>query len=220
VFATHVRLSGGESFADYECFGTTSRFRTLLQTFNPWAFAGLRRVLAEFRPDVVHVRMFLTQLSPLILPLLRDLRSLYHVIWYRPVCPLRTKVLPDGTACHDPAGIACSRHRCLPLRDWVPHPLAGREPLDTAPVSADPRAHRATRVAPDVIERTSHGGSGTRSGIDPGGGVAEAGGQEWHASEHAGPAGQESREGPPVIYSARAERQVGERATRFAMWEE
>ena len=82
---------------------------------------------------------------------------------------------------------------------------------------ADPRAHRATHVAPDLIERTRHGGSETRSGIGPGGGVAEAGGQEWHASEHAGPAGQESREGPPAIYSAPAERQVGECATRLAM---
>jgi rare lipoprotein A len=37
---------------------------------------------------------------------------------------------------------------------------AGRESLDAALVWADPRAHRATRVAPDVIEKTGHGGSG------------------------------------------------------------
>jgi glycosyltransferase involved in cell wall biosynthesis len=108
------------SFADYECFGTTSRFRTLLQTANPWAFWQLRRVLVEFQPDVIHVRIFLTQLSPLILPLLRDVPSLYHVVWYRPICPLGTKMLPDGTACQVPAGAVCYRNHCLPLRDWLP----------------------------------------------------------------------------------------------------
>jgi hypothetical protein len=35
----------------------------------------------------------------------------------------------------------------------VLHPPAGRERSDAAPLSADSRAHRATRVAPDLIER-------------------------------------------------------------------
>lgn len=50
-----------------------------------------------------------------------------------------------------------------------------REPLDAAPLWADPRADRATRVAPDLIERTAHGESETRSRLDPGGGVSELG---------------------------------------------
>lgn len=121
TFAARPReLNGGESTADYECFGTTSRFRTLLQVFNPWAAAKLRAVLADFRPDVVQVRLFLTQLSPLILPLLRNVASVHHVTWYRPVCPLGTKVLPDGSPCRDPVGRACLRNGCLPARDWAP----------------------------------------------------------------------------------------------------
>ncbi len=52
----------------------------------------------------------------------------------------------------------------------VLHPPAGRKPSDADPLWADPRAHRATRVAPDLIERTVRRGSETRSGIDPGGG--------------------------------------------------
>jgi len=71
-FTSSARPIPVSSQADYECFGTTSRFRTLLQTTNPWAFWQLRRVLAEFQPDVIHVGIFLTQLSPLILPLLKD----------------------------------------------------------------------------------------------------------------------------------------------------
>jgi glycosyltransferase involved in cell wall biosynthesis len=120
IFSSSARGATAESFADYECVGTTSRWRTLLQAANPWAFVKLRRVLAEFRPDVVHVRMFLTQLSPLILPLLRTVPSLYHVVWYRPVCPIGTKMLPDGTACRVPAGLVCHRTGCVPLRDWSP----------------------------------------------------------------------------------------------------
>ena len=119
VFSSSAR-PGGARFADYECLGTTSSLRTLLQTANPWAAAALRRVLREFRPDVVHVTMFLTQLSPLIQPLLRDVPSLYHVVWYRPVCPLGTKLLPDGRACEEPAGRVCWRNDCLPTRDWAP----------------------------------------------------------------------------------------------------
>lgn len=120
LFASSAHSGESQSAADYECLGTTSSFRTLLQTANPWAFRKLRRVLSVFRPDVVHVRMFLTQLSPLILPLLSGVPSLYHVVWYRPVCPLGTKMLPTGQVCQVPAGAVCYQNRCLPLRDWVP----------------------------------------------------------------------------------------------------
>ncbi|HSF08584.1 MAG TPA: glycosyltransferase family 4 protein [Nitrospirales bacterium] len=106
--------------ADYRCFGTTTRYRTLLQTVNVWAYRALQQVLREFRPDVVHVRMFLTQLSPLILPLLKSVPSLCHVVWYRPVCPVGTKLLPNGHPCRVSPGIACYQNRCLPLRDWIP----------------------------------------------------------------------------------------------------
>jgi len=106
--------------ADYVCFGTNSRFRTILQSANPWAYFTLRHALQEFRPEVVHVRIFLTQLSPLILPLLGSVPTLYHACWYRSVCPIGTKLLPDNTPCTVPAGAACYRNGCLPLRDWVP----------------------------------------------------------------------------------------------------
>jgi glycosyltransferase involved in cell wall biosynthesis len=116
VFASSARPGEGESFADVECFGTTSPWRVLLQAANPWAFWHLRRILTTFQPDVVHVSMFLTQLSPLILPVLQDVPSVYQVHWYRPICPVGTKTLPDGSICSVPAGAVCYRNRCLPLR--------------------------------------------------------------------------------------------------------
>ncbi len=102
------------------CFGTTSRFRALLQTANPWAVRRLKQVLSEFKPDVVHVFLFLTQLSPLILPLLKDIPSLYYAVWYRAVCPVGTKLLPDGTSCQVSYGVPCYQNHCLSLQDWFP----------------------------------------------------------------------------------------------------
>jgi glycosyltransferase involved in cell wall biosynthesis len=120
LFASNAGENTSHSLADYTCVGTNSRFRTLLQSANPLAAMQLRRVLAAFRPDVVHVQMFLTQLSPLILPLLRHVPSLLHVVWYRPICPLGTKLLPDGSSCYSPPGTICYRTGCLPMRDWIP----------------------------------------------------------------------------------------------------
>ena len=121
VFASSARpFASAEGFADEECFGTVTRLRTLLQTANPSAARELRRVLREFRPDVVHVKLFLTQLSPLILPELRGVPSLYHAVWYRAVCPTGTKLLPDGAQCEARAGRVCYRAGCLPLRDYLP----------------------------------------------------------------------------------------------------
>jgi len=125
IFASNARLvQEGDILADYQCIGTLSRFLTLLQTANPWAYWKLRKVLHEFRPDVVHSRTFLTQLSPLILPLLKNIPSMYHVEILRPVCPINSKVLPDRSICRFRAGIACYHHGCLPLRSLLPQMLA------------------------------------------------------------------------------------------------
>jgi glycosyltransferase involved in cell wall biosynthesis len=119
-FTTSAQPGNAKNLADYQCFGTTSSFRTLLQTANPFAFQSLERILNEFQPDVVHVRLFLTQLSPLILPLLRDIPSLYHVAWYRAICPLGTKMLPNGKVCNNSVGSPCYKNQCLPFHDWLP----------------------------------------------------------------------------------------------------
>lgn len=120
IFSSSARPGDAASLGDYECRGTTSRWRTLLQSANPWAFWRLRRVLATFRPDVVHVCLFLTQLSPMILPLLKHVPAVLQVVWYRPVCPVGTKMMPDGRPCREPWGAACYRNACLPPRDWGP----------------------------------------------------------------------------------------------------
>jgi glycosyltransferase involved in cell wall biosynthesis len=119
VFASRAQLVRGESFADHSCYGTVSRWQTLTSTWNFSAWWTLRRVLRAFRPDVVHVKMFLWQLSPAILPLLRATPTLYNVVTYKPVCPLGSKMLRDGSRCGFTAGWACHRHGCLTWQSWI-----------------------------------------------------------------------------------------------------
>ncbi len=100
--------------ADYQCYGTESPLRKVLQVFNPSAVTQLRNTLREFAPDVVHVRMFMVQLSPAILQLLRGYKSLLHIVNYNLICPLNTKTLPNGKPCNETQGSACLREACMP----------------------------------------------------------------------------------------------------------
>jgi glycosyltransferase involved in cell wall biosynthesis len=110
----------GAPLADATCRGSTSgRAMVALQTANPFARQLLRRELREFAPDVVHLRMFLTQLSPLLLPLLRAVPTVYHVAFYEAVCPKGNKVLPDGSLCQVHWGRVCRSVGCVPPLTWA-----------------------------------------------------------------------------------------------------
>ena len=113
LFASSAEPLAVENVADYTCFGTMSPARRVLQVANPLAARSLRRVLDEFEPDVVHLRMFNTQLSPLVLRAIAGYPCLLHVGGYELICPLLTKTLPDGSPCHTAAGTGCHRTGCL-----------------------------------------------------------------------------------------------------------
>lgn len=118
LLASSARPLGIPSQADYECFGMTSRLRGLTQVANPSAYLSLHRILQNFKPDIVHVRLFLSQLSPLILPLLENVPAIFHEAWYRSICPIGTKLLPGFTRCHEHAGLACLKNGCVPAYAW------------------------------------------------------------------------------------------------------
>ena len=120
VFASRAQLIAGESFADATCYGTNTRVQTLTSTVNPSAARALRRMLREFAPDVVQVHMFLWQLSPSILPLLRDVPSIYWAMTFKPVCPTGLKWLPRGVPCGVRAGTACLANGCITLTGFGP----------------------------------------------------------------------------------------------------
>ena len=125
VLTSTAGLESDDPAVDYRACGTNSSFRTLLQTANPWAAWALRGALKDFRPDVVHLNLFLTQLSPLILsvlrlPAFRNIPRIYYAQWQRAICPTGTRLLPDGAMCRVSWGRSCYRNGCLPMRDWVP----------------------------------------------------------------------------------------------------
>lgn len=113
IFASRAQPLALPNEADDTCLGHDGWPRRLLQVANPSAAWQLRRVLAGFQPDVVHVRMFLDQLSPLILPLVARVPALLHVGNYQTICPINTRVLPDGRICPYRAGPACYREGCV-----------------------------------------------------------------------------------------------------------
>jgi glycosyltransferase involved in cell wall biosynthesis len=39
-------------------------------------------------------------------------------VWYRTLCPIGTKMLPNGDSCQQPAGVACLRSRCFAPYVW------------------------------------------------------------------------------------------------------
>jgi len=118
-FASRAELISGASYADDLCFGTNSPFQVVSSTLNFSARQSLAAVLGEFRPDIVHVKMFLWQLSPLILGPLRDFPSIYHAVVYKAICPTGLKMLPDGTRCESAPGRSCLRSGCLTPQSWA-----------------------------------------------------------------------------------------------------
>lgn len=120
LFASRaISVEGYPQLADYTCFGATSKLRVLAQTANLSAYWQLRRVLQTFRPDVAHLRIFLTQLSPLILPLLRDIPCVYQTAMYGAICPKGTNLLPDGQRCQSSPGRVCLTAGCLTPQTWA-----------------------------------------------------------------------------------------------------
>ncbi len=114
LFSSTARPNGQPSLADDSCFGTLTQVRGITQVWNPAARLRLAHLLREFRPDLVHIRLFLSQISPSILPLLKDIPTIYHTAWYRSVCPLGTRRLPDGSTCEHRCGRICVTTGCIP----------------------------------------------------------------------------------------------------------
>jgi hypothetical protein len=112
--------TAGDGSAEYRAYGTDLLVaQAFLQIVNPFAVAEVRRALREFRPDVAFVNMFEHHLSPVILGQLRGVPTVLSLTDYKSVCPLGTKLLPDGRICSDKAGAVCLRRSCVSLPHWA-----------------------------------------------------------------------------------------------------
>ncbi len=112
--------TAGDGTADYVGLGTDRRLaQAVLQIVNPIAVVAARRAVHDFSPDVVLVNMFAHHLSPAILRPLARLPVVLLVSDYKCVCPIGSKLLPDGTLCTARAGWVCHRAGCVGLLHWV-----------------------------------------------------------------------------------------------------
>jgi len=96
----------------YLAHGTSSSnqaIRAGLQLANFSSYRTAQRAIKEFRPEIVHVHMYLGQLSPMVLRPFIDLTiPLVHTSHsYRIVCPKGDRLLPGNVFCEKPAGFGC-----------------------------------------------------------------------------------------------------------------
>jgi glycosyltransferase involved in cell wall biosynthesis len=98
---------------DQTCNGTMGRLRSLNEMWNFDAARMVRNALRDFRPDVVHINMFMTQLSPSILPVLKATPTVYGAETYRAICPTGLRWRPGHGTCHRTAGFKCQSVGCL-----------------------------------------------------------------------------------------------------------
>lgn len=106
--------------ADFTAFGTEQMgAQTFLQIVNPFAVASVRQALREFDPDLACVNMFAHHLSPAIFQALGNTPVVLLVSDYKCVCPIGSKLLPDGSLCTADAGWVCCRSGCVNFPHWV-----------------------------------------------------------------------------------------------------
>jgi hypothetical protein len=70
-------------------------------------------------PNVVHIRVFLWQLSPLVLPALAAVPTLFQAATYKAICPTGLKLLPGGAAYTVSPGRAGRAAGCVDWRSWT-----------------------------------------------------------------------------------------------------
>lgn len=114
IFSSSAKPVNTRNQADYICFGTSSWLGTVTQVFNPLAAKKIRQILQDFQPDIIHVKIFLWQMSPLILPIIRSYPVLLEINEYKVICPVGTRLLPSGKPCQEDVGVACFHNHCLP----------------------------------------------------------------------------------------------------------
>lgn len=112
--------SAGDGRAEYIAYGSNHRAaQALLQIVNPFAVTRARQAVREFAPDVALVNMFAQQLSPAFLYALAGVPIVLAVSDFKCVCPMGTKLLPDGSLCTQRAGRVCLTSSCVGTLHWL-----------------------------------------------------------------------------------------------------
>jgi glycosyltransferase involved in cell wall biosynthesis len=85
-------------------------WRAAVQMWNPSAGRAAARALREYRPDLVHVHTYLSQLSPAVLRPFFDagVPLLHTSHTYRIACPKGDRMLRSGVPCTHRVGLICA----------------------------------------------------------------------------------------------------------------
>jgi glycosyltransferase involved in cell wall biosynthesis len=117
---TSTAGTAADGTAAYQAYGTNARApQALLQLVNPFAAAKVRSAVREYRPDLAVVGMVEQHLSPAVYGALRGTPTLLAIGDYKPICPIHSKLLPNGTRCRVDAGSVCWRGGCVGLAHWL-----------------------------------------------------------------------------------------------------
>lgn len=117
LFSGDLTVRGMSCLADYTFPGYDQASRWLKLTrgiYNAMAVRALRHAIDDFRPDVIHLQMFLQQCSPSILGELRGIPTFVTIHEYRLFCPIGTKFIMDTEQiCVNEPGCDCVANKCV-----------------------------------------------------------------------------------------------------------
>ena len=117
---TSTAGTAADGTAEYRAYGTNARApQAVLQVLNPFAAAKVRAAVREYEPDLALVGMVEQHLSPAVFGALHGITTLLVIGDYKPICPIHSKLLPDGSHCRVPAGAVCWRGGCVGLAHWL-----------------------------------------------------------------------------------------------------
>jgi glycosyltransferase involved in cell wall biosynthesis len=95
---------------------TASLQRQTRGVFSEPARRAMLRALDDFKPDVVHLQMFLQQCTPSVLEELKGVPAVATIHEYGLFCPVNTKlILRSGRECRNEPGPACISNGCVTL---------------------------------------------------------------------------------------------------------
>jgi hypothetical protein len=112
--------TAGDGRADYVTFGTESKAAQIfLQVVNPFAVATVLRILRDFPPERgldQHVRT--SSLTRGIAGAGRSAKGI-DGLGLQVLCPMGSKLMPDGSQCTVQSGWMCCSEGCVSLPHWL-----------------------------------------------------------------------------------------------------
>ena len=112
--------ASGSNDSDVRAYGSDYAVaQTFLQIVNPFAVSRVRAAVRERKPDVAIVSQFAYHLSPAILGALKPVPTVVSMMDYKAICPLGTRLLPNGTLCGVRAGFVCNKNGCVGIAHWM-----------------------------------------------------------------------------------------------------